>query len=109
MRLCARASLPGTRAQPAASTPIEVAGTNHPAGEPEMSFASRIVTLMTSLTSFQVRGMPPLERMRLAHECRRLLLAAEPPVVPPRVPSEARPGRARSGVLSALHDGERSP
>jgi hypothetical protein len=91
------------------STPIEVAGTHLSPEETEMSFASRIVTLMTGLSSFQVRGMPPLERLRLAHECRRLLLAAEPPVVPPRVPSEARPRRARSGVLAALQDGERSP
>jgi hypothetical protein len=74
-----------------------------------MGFASRIITLMSGLTSFQVRGMPPLERLRLAQECRRLLLAAEPPVLPPRVLSEARPKRVRSGVLAALQDGERSP
>jgi hypothetical protein len=73
-----------------------------------MSFASRIVTLMTSLTRFQVRGMPPLERIRLAHECRRLLLAAEPPVLPPRAPSDATLRRS-TGVLAELRDGERSP
>jgi hypothetical protein len=72
-----------------------------------MSLASRIVTLMSSLTSFQVRGMPPLERLRLAHECRRLLLAAEP-VLPPRAPGDATPKRTRSGVLADLADGERA-
>jgi hypothetical protein len=64
---------------------------------------------MMSLTSFQVRGMLPLERMRLAHECRRLLLAAEPPVLPPpRVPSDGKSRRPTSGVLAELRNGERS-
>jgi hypothetical protein len=73
-----------------------------------MSLASRIVTLMTSITSFQVRAMPPVERLRLAHECRRLLLIADPPVLPPRVTPETTPRRPRSGVLACLADGERA-
>jgi hypothetical protein len=73
-----------------------------------MNLASRIVTLMSSLTSFQVRALPPLERMRLAHECRRLLLVSDPPVLPPPAQSDAIPRRPRSGVLGALAEGERA-
>jgi hypothetical protein len=73
----------------------------------EMSLASRIVTLMTGITVFQVRAMPPVERLRLAHECRRLLLIADPPVRAPRVATDATPRRPRSGVLADLADGER--
>jgi hypothetical protein len=72
-----------------------------------MSIASRVITLMSSITAFQVRALPPLERLHLAHECRRLQLAAEPPVLPPRVPLDL-PRRPTSGVLAELHDGDRS-
>jgi hypothetical protein len=73
-----------------------------------MSLANRIITMMTGLTDYQVRGLPPFERARLANECRRLLRAADPPVLPPRVPTDATPRRPRSGVLALLEDGERS-
>jgi hypothetical protein len=74
-----------------------------------MSLASRIVTLMSSMTSFQVRGMPPFERLRLAQECRRLLLICEPPIMPPRAPPvDTTPRRPRSGILADLADGDRA-
>ena len=74
-----------------------------------MNLASRIITLMSGLTSFQVRAMPPLERMRLAQECRRLLLAADPLLVPPRTPTEVAPKQPCSGILADLRDGDRAP
>jgi len=52
--------------------------------------------------------VPPFERMRLANECKRLLRAADPPVLPPRVPSDGTPRRPKSGVLAELRDGDRS-
>jgi hypothetical protein len=73
-----------------------------------MSLASRIVTLMSSITSFQVRALPPVERLRLAHECRRLMLIVDPPLPQPRVATEPAPRRPRSGVLADLADGERA-
>jgi hypothetical protein len=70
-----------------------------------MSLASRIVTLMSSITSFQVRALPPVERLRLVQECRRLLLLADPPPLPPRAPTDAVSRQPRSGVLAELTDG----
>jgi hypothetical protein len=68
---------------------------------------TRLITLMSGIGEIAVRALPPFERLRLANECRRLLRAADPPVLPPRVPSDA-PRRPRSGVLALLENGERS-
>ena len=70
---------------------------------------SRLITLMTGVSEISIRALPPFERARLANECRRLLRAADPPVRPPRVPTNAVLRRDhRSGVLALLEDGERS-
>jgi hypothetical protein len=62
-----------------------------------------------AVASSMARAMvPPFERMRLANECKRLLRAADPPVLPPRVPSDGTPRRPKSGVLAELRDGDRS-
>jgi hypothetical protein len=67
---------------------------------------TRLITIMAGVPEIAIRALPPFERMRLANECRRLLRAADPPVLPPRVPTEAT-RRPRSGVLALLADGER--
>ncbi|HEY1246207.1 MAG TPA: hypothetical protein VGF29_15380 [Hyphomicrobiaceae bacterium] len=59
-----------------------------------MSLTSRIITMMAGLTPFQVRALPPVERLRLAHECLRLLQACE--VAPPA---------PKTGVLADLENG----
>jgi hypothetical protein len=69
---------------------------------------SRLITLLGGVSEIAVRALPPFERARLAAECRRLLRAADPPVLPPRVPSDGAPRRLKSGVLAELHDGDRS-
>jgi hypothetical protein len=70
---------------------------------------TRLITLMGGVSEVAVRGLRPFERLRLAHECRRLLRAADPPVLPPRVPTDATPRRPCSGVLADLADGDRAP
>jgi hypothetical protein len=70
---------------------------------------SRLITLMAGISEISIRALPPFERLRLANECRRLLRAADPPALPPRLTPDARPRRARSGVLALLEDGERCP
>ena len=72
-----------------------------------MSLSEKIIALLTGFSEFQVRGMTPVQRLLLAAQCRRLLRAADPPVLPPRVPPAAML-RRRSGVLALLEDGERS-
>jgi hypothetical protein len=62
-----------------------------------MSLTSRIVTLLTALTDYQVRAMPPVERAQLAAQCKRLLNAAEPQPVAPK-----------AGVLGDLKEGRQS-
>jgi hypothetical protein len=69
---------------------------------------TRMITLLAGVSGQQVRALPPFERLRLAHELRRLLQFADPTPLPPRVPP-AIPSRPRSGVLALLADGERSP
>lgn len=69
---------------------------------------SRLITWLSGVSAISIRALPPVERLRLANECRRILLAADPPVMPPRVPSTAIPRRPRSGVLADLADGERA-
>ena len=73
-----------------------------------MSLSEKIIALLTGFSDFQVRGMTPVQRLLLAAQCRRLLRAADPPVLPPRVPTGAMLRRPRSGVLALLEDGERS-
>jgi hypothetical protein len=70
---------------------------------------SRLITWMAGISEIAIRALPPFERLRLAHECRRLLRAADPPVLPPRAPPvDATPRRPRSGVLADLADGNRA-
>ena len=69
---------------------------------------SRLITIMMGVSLQSVRALPPFERLRLAHECRRLLLAADPTVLPQRV-RRSPMRRPRSGVLAALGDGDRAP
>ena len=69
---------------------------------------SRLITLLTGVSEISIRALPPFERARLANECRRLLRAADPPLIPPRVRPAAMLRRPRSGVLALLEDGERS-
>jgi hypothetical protein len=70
---------------------------------------TRLITILMGVSPHAVRALPPLERMRLAHECRRLLLAADPPVLPPRAPADAVPKQPRSvGILADLADGDRA-
>jgi hypothetical protein len=66
---------------------------------------SRLITWMAGVSAISIQALPPFERLRLAHECRRLLRAADPPVLPPRAPMDATPRRPRSGVLADLLDG----
>jgi hypothetical protein len=67
---------------------------------------SRLITWMAGVSEIAIRALPAFERLRLAHECRRLLRAADPPVLPRRVTSDRR---LRSGVLTALDEEERAP
>jgi hypothetical protein len=69
---------------------------------------SRLITLMSGIGEIAIRALPPFERLRLANECRRLLRAADPPVLPPRAATDTMTRRPRSGVLARLEDGERS-
>ena len=69
---------------------------------------SRLITLMGGISEISIRALPGFERLRLAHECRRLLRAADPPVLPPRV-RRSPMRRPRSGVLAALDEGDRAP
>jgi hypothetical protein len=55
---------------------------------------SRLITLLSGIGAPAVRALPPVERLRLAHECLRLLQACD--IAPPRQP----PG----GVLAELRE-----
>jgi hypothetical protein len=69
---------------------------------------SRLISWMSGVSEVSIRALPAFERLRLANECRRILLAADPPVLPPRAPTSAASMRPKSGVLGALADGERA-
>jgi hypothetical protein len=70
---------------------------------------TRLITWMAGVSAIAVQALPPFERMRLANECKRLLRAAEPPVPPPRAPTDTVPKRPRSvGILADLAAGERA-
>jgi hypothetical protein len=70
---------------------------------------TRLVTLLCGISAPALRALPPVDRLRLINECRRILLVLDPPVLPPRITSDVMPRRPRSGVLAALEDGERAP
>jgi hypothetical protein len=88
----------------------------------------RLITWMSGIPECAVRGLAPVERLRLAHECRRLLRAAEPPAEPqaalPTTPAfratsgaaeisrtiaAARETAEPPGILARLRNGERAP
>jgi hypothetical protein len=68
---------------------------------------TRLITWMAGVSEIAIRALPPFERLRLANECRRLLRAADPPVLPPRVAPRSDAPRV-VGVLSALNNGDRA-
>ena len=45
---------------------------------------TRLITWMSGVSEIAIRALPPVERLRLAHECRRLLVAAEPQPAAPK-------------------------
>jgi hypothetical protein len=78
---------------------------------------TRLITWMSGVSEIAIRALPPVERLRLAHECRRLLVAAEPQPAAPKVIRDAEIERtvdaARetaepAGVLARLKNGERA-
>jgi hypothetical protein len=50
---------------------------------------TRLITWMSGVSEIAIRALPPVERLRLAHECRRLLVAAEPQPAAPKVIRDA--------------------
>jgi hypothetical protein len=68
---------------------------------------TRLITWMAGISEIAIRALPPVERLRLASECRRLLRAADPPALPPRAQTDGDVPRV--GVLSDLNRGERAP
>jgi hypothetical protein len=84
---------------------------------PTMSL-SRLITWMSGVSAIAIRALPPVEQLRLATECRRLLRAAEPQAAAPKATSDADIERAidaareaaePAGVLARLRNGERAP
>jgi hypothetical protein len=69
---------------------------------------TRLITWMAGISEIAIRALPPFERLRLANECRRLLRAADPPALPPRVPAAAITRELPTGVLADLRNGERA-
>lgn len=43
-----------------------------------MSLASKVTALLTGLTRNQIDAMPPVERMQLADQCKRIVALADP-------------------------------
>jgi hypothetical protein len=78
---------------------------------------TRLITWMSGVSAISIRALPPMERLRLANECRRLLMAAEPQAVAPRGTGDAevertvaaaREAAEPAGVLARLQNGERA-
>ena len=79
---------------------------------------TRLITWMSGVSEIAIRALPPVERLRLANECRRLLRAAEPQAMAPkgtgdaeieRTVAAAREAAEPAGVLARLGNGERAP
>jgi hypothetical protein len=62
-----------------------------------MSLATRITSLLTSLTPGQVGAMAPADRQLLTDQCRRVLQLADAGHAPKTTPKE--------GILADLRDG----
>jgi hypothetical protein len=67
---------------------------------------SRLISWMSGVSEVSIRALPAFERLRLATECRRILLALEPPVLPSRASTTATPRpQPKCGILYELRDG----
>lgn len=65
-----------------------------------MRTAEKVSALLEALGPIDFRALPPAERRRLADQCRRVILLADPPAPVARKPA--------CGVLAALGDGVRA-
>ena len=69
-----------------------------------MSVVEKVIALIGGMSAAEVRALPPLKRQLLAMACRRVADVADPPAERFQRPTPA----PRSGVLAALHMGERA-